>query len=500
MNERNASRRHIIRSTSIIGGASLVNVAASVLRQKVAALVLGPSGVGLIGLFQGLVSTATILAALGIGSSGARQVASAVGSGDEQEIAAARQALFWGACVLALAGAASVWAFRSQLALWLLSDASLGDEVAWLSLAVAFSVATFAQGALLTGLGRIGDLARITVASALLSAVSGVCLLLFFGFRGIVAFVITTPLAGFLVGWFILSRNGERVRIKLSLSPLLKRWRILAYLGVAVMVGNVALQAGHLLVRATVQNQIGVVQLGYFQAVLALSLGYMPLLMAPINADFYPRLTAAISAGKRVSFMTNEQTEVALLLAGPLMLAMIGSAPWLLDLLYSTEFRPAASLFRLQLLGDLVRLAAWPLACLMLASGAGKTFAATEIGVMSLYVGAAHFGIPALGLNAVGAANLAASLGYLAWLMMLSHRKFGVRWSPATAGIALLLVALASVILLASEANAIGGLALAGLCAAGMILLAARRLPPALPGRAGAALSWIRGRLGQKGP
>ena len=53
MTEATASYHRILRSTSIIGGASFINIAIGVLRTKVLAVLLGPAGVGLASLYTG---------------------------------------------------------------------------------------------------------------------------------------------------------------------------------------------------------------------------------------------------------------------------------------------------------------------------------------------------------------------------------------------------------------------------------------------------------------
>jgi PST family polysaccharide transporter len=67
MNESVASYHRILRSTSIIGGASFVNIAIGVLRSKVLAVLLGPVGVELASLYTGLMGTASTVATMGLG-------------------------------------------------------------------------------------------------------------------------------------------------------------------------------------------------------------------------------------------------------------------------------------------------------------------------------------------------------------------------------------------------------------------------------------------------
>jgi len=75
MSDKVASYRRILKSSSIIGGASVINIVIGLVRTKIIAVLLGPAGIGLVSLYSGLMSTATAVATMGIGTIGTRQIA-----------------------------------------------------------------------------------------------------------------------------------------------------------------------------------------------------------------------------------------------------------------------------------------------------------------------------------------------------------------------------------------------------------------------------------------
>ena len=83
---KNKSYRRILKSTSIIGGSSLITIFFRIIRTKVLALLLGPYGIGLIGIYESITSLASSIAGMGIGSSGVRQIAESNGTGDNEKI------------------------------------------------------------------------------------------------------------------------------------------------------------------------------------------------------------------------------------------------------------------------------------------------------------------------------------------------------------------------------------------------------------------------------
>lgn len=424
------SYRQILRSSSIIGGASVINIAIGLLRIKVAAVLLGPTGIGLIGILTTLAGTASTIAGLGVGVVGTRQIAEAAGHNDAIALAAARRALFWGSIVLALLGMAVFWAMRGVLAVHVLGDAMLAGDVGWLTLVVGLTVAAASQTALLNGMRRIGDLARVSVLSGLLSTIVGVGALMLWGRSGLMVFVIAAPLALFFLGHIFVSRLPKASAPRTPLDELAGQWRSMAKLGVAFMVAGLAGSLGQLLVRTLVQRQLGSDALGYFQAASTISMTYIGFVLAAMGTDYYPRLTAAIHDHTAVNRMVNEQTEVALLLAGPVFLAMMGLAPWVIELLYSSNFSPAADMLRWQLLGDIFKVASWPLGFIILAAGDGRTFILTETLALGTFVLLTWLGLPWLGVVATGVAFFGMYAVLLPVVYLLARRKTGFRWSP----------------------------------------------------------------------
>ena len=108
---RPSSHVQILKSTAIIGGASVVNVLFAIVRNKAIAVLLGPQGVGLMGLYSSIADLAQTLAALGIQDSGVRQIAEAVGTGDADRIARTATVLRWVSVALGLLGALLLAAF-----------------------------------------------------------------------------------------------------------------------------------------------------------------------------------------------------------------------------------------------------------------------------------------------------------------------------------------------------------------------------------------------------
>ena len=425
------SYRQILRSSSIIGGASVINIVVGLLRMKAAALLLGPAGVGLVGLLQNMLGTAAGIAGLGVGNVGTRQIAEASASGDVQAVAATRRALFWLTLALAVLGALLFWLLRGELAARVLGEGARARDVGWLALGVGLTVAAASQSALLNGMRRIADLARISIGSALLSTLVAVAAVWHWGEGGILAFVLAAPAASFLLGHWYVAKLGRLHAPRSPLPQLVAQWRVMLRLGAAFMASGLVVNLGQLLVRTLIQHDAGAEALGHFQAAWLISMTYLGFVLGAMGTDYYPRLTAVIREPEQVNRLVNEQTEVALLLAGPAFLGMLALAPWVIQLLYSSEFADAAVILRWQVLGDVLKVAAWPLGFILLAAGEGRIFMLSESLAIGVFVALVALLLPRLGVASTGVAFLGMYVAYLPLVHLLARRRTGFRWQAS---------------------------------------------------------------------
>ena len=319
--EPSKSAHQALRSTSIIGGASAINIAVGLVRVKVAALLLGPSGIGLIGLLQSLLATGAAVAGMGLSSAGVRELAAA-SVDDERALAATRRAFFWGTAALASLGAAIFWLFRHPLAEHVLGDKDLSDEVGWLALGIALTIVSAAQLALLNGLRRIGDMARLSVYSAAAGTVAGVAALLLWAERGIIIYILAAPLTAAAMGWWVARRVRPISSPPTDFAQIRDRWRTLGRLGVMFMGASLSATLMLLATRAAVAQELGGVALGEFTAAWTISMTYIGFVLQALSTDYYPRLTAAIHDGEEANRLVNEQSEITLILGGPILVAM----------------------------------------------------------------------------------------------------------------------------------------------------------------------------------
>lgn len=434
----------ILKSSAFIGGSQVINVVLGIVRTKFLAMMLGPEGVGLIGLYQGITSTAGTLAGMGINSSGVRQIAEASGTGDSLRIARTVKALRRTVLILGILGTLLLLALCQPIASFTFGNTGESGMVALLSLVVVLTAVNGGQTALIQGLRRIKDLAVLNVLGALLGTVFSLPLVYWFGSRGIVPFLVVVAFMTILPSWWF-ARQVAVHDIPLSWRETWAISKGLLGLGLAFMLSGLLGSASAYFNRVIIRHDLGVDAAGIYVAAWTLAGYYVRFILQALAADYYPRLTAVADDHKICTRMINEQVEVAMALALPGVLATLAFAPLVIQLFYSSKFDEAALILRWQTLGILLQVIWLPLGFVVLAKGRSLLFFVLEAFSNLLCVGLMWVGAKYGGLQGTGMAFLAHYLVMFIVVCLTVKKLVDFRWSRPN--LRLLLIGFPSVIL-----------------------------------------------------
>ena len=440
----------ILKSTSLIGASSVINIAMSVVRLKVLAILLGPAGIGLFGLYNVIIDLTANLVGLGVQSSGVRQVAMAVSSKDGDKVARIAKVLMLTSLVLGMIGALALLVLAAPV-----SNLSFGTEarasaVMLLGLAVWLRILAGAPTAIIQGHRRIGDLARMTVVGALLNTAAAIPLIYFFGEAGVVPSLIAVALTSWIAAhWYC--RKVRLPRVGLTLAQFSSETNDLLKLGFAFMASGLLTAGAAFVIRILVVQHDGVAAAGNYQAAWSLGGIYVGFILQAMGTDFYPRLSAVGTDDAACNRAVNEQSMVSVLLAAPGLLATLALSPWVMAVFYSTQFADAVPLLRWFCLGMLLRVVAWPMGFIILAKGAQRIFFWTEVAATIVHVGLAWLLLGVVGLTGAGLAFVGLYVWHGLLIYFLVRRMSGFRWSRDNLMLGALFLALTGIVLAAVE-------------------------------------------------
>ncbi len=419
----------ILRSSSIMGGAQAINYLVSLLRVKVVAVLLGPAGVGVIGLYTSATGLMGSITGLGLQGSAVRAIAQAEGQEDPLAVARTVRMLRRLCWLTGLVGWLVSVALALPLSRLMFESSEHALALAILGAMLLMNAISGGQSALLQGLRRIGDIARMQVAAAVLNTVVTIALYAWLRERGIVPVLLANAAVSLGLSWWF-ARRIHVAPVAMQWSDAMTEARPIIGLGIAMMWSSVLTLLVDLYTRTLISRQLGVDAAGLYQAAWALSGLFAGFVLSAMGTDFYPRLTSVIHDRDAAIRAVNEQTEIGILLALPGLLVTLALAKWVMWALYSAEFASAADVLAWMVLGVFGRVLSWPLGFVQLAKGAGRWFMATEAVFLAIQATLVAWLVPRHGVLGAAYGFAGCYVLYTAGMAWVGHRLIGFRWSP----------------------------------------------------------------------
>lgn len=423
------SYRSVLKATSLLGGATAINVLLGMVRAKCVAILLGPGGLGLMGAYMSITSLATALTGMGVNYSGVREIAEARGSGDEARVRASvatfRRVCLW----LGIAGAAVLILLSWPASMMTFGDADHTFAIACLSSTVLCAMLANYHSGIIQGSHAIGRLARLNVIAGFVGTITSLACFFVWRQEGVVPALIS----GAVVQWLLTRHLARKLPLASTGAPAdfsgAVARRLFQFGGMMVLIGLIASVASYAQ-RVLILRHLDENALGMFQAADGLSGLYAGYILGAMGADFLPRLSASAHDATTSNRLVNEQTVVALLLGTPGVIATICFASVAIPIFYSTSFQPAVEVLRFMAVGVYGRLLSWPLGFLMLARGDSRAFwfnvvaSLTQLAVIWL-------GVPFFGLKAAGIAPIVVYVIYTVICWLAARSMTGFAWSRA---------------------------------------------------------------------
>jgi len=435
----------ILKSSALIGGSQVVNIAIGIVRTKAMAVFLGPAGFGLMGLYSSIADVAQSIAGLGVNSSGVRQIAEAAGTGDTNRIARTATVLRRTSVLLGIFGALLLVVFSRQASSLTFGDNQHTAGIILLSLAVLFRTVSAGQGALIQGMRRISDLAAMGILGAFFGMIISVPLVYLFREDGVVPALVTVAFMSLVVSWWY-SRKLQIESPVMTVSQVRQEATGLLKLGFAFMASGLLTMGAAYAVRIIVVRQLGLEAAGFYQAAWTLGGLYVGFILQAMGADFYPRLTAVVNDNRECNRIVNEQATVGLLLAGSGVIATLTLAPMVISVFYSARFGGAVEVLRWICLGMMLRVITWPMGYILVAKGEQNLFLFTDLAWTVVNVALSLICVSVFGLNGAGIAFLGSYVFHGLLVYLIVWRLSGFRWLPQNRKTGLFFLSLVGVV------------------------------------------------------
>ncbi|MCM1068153.1 MAG: oligosaccharide flippase family protein [Muribaculaceae bacterium] len=447
---KSATTQKILKVLSVFGGVQAVGILCSVVRTKLAALWLGPAGVGLMAIYNSTMDLLAKTSQLNLDQSAVRDIAMVRSdAGQTASVVAAVRKLSRTIGI--------VCTLLAALCSPLISEVAFGDRshtlaFAALSLWIFFAIMTNGEYAVLRGLDRLRPMAKASLWAAVVSIVLAVPLLYFLRIDAVVPLF----LVYYGVQWAFAMRFRARdiSRVRITLKQAWRSSRDMLRLGAYMTLSNTVtlLASGAFVIylnRSFGEDTVGIYQSGY-----TLINTYVGIIFTAIVMEYYPRLSTVIAHRRRTEVVVSHEIKVAQCVLMPVAVAFICCSPLVIRILYTSAFEAALPYVAVGASGVFFRAASWCVAYTILARGDGRIFVVTELASAVVYL-ALHIPLFAtFGFKGLGVAYVLWYGIYFAVVWAVYRYRYGLRLRP---GIALLTLGGFAAALLTLAACALAG-------------------------------------------
>lgn len=418
---------HILKYTGIFGGVQGLNIAIGLVRNKLIALLLGPSGMGLASLFNTTVNFVSQSTNLGVAFSAVRHISELYDRGDDEALAHEVKVVRGWSLLTALIGMLVCVVIGPFLSETTFAWGNHSLHFMLLAPAVGMIAVTGGETAILKGVRRLGALAGVQVFSVFAALLISIPIYYVFGESGIVPVIVLMAFATLLLTVhysyrvFPLQLRGAR--------GILGEGMEMVRLGVAFTLAGIVGSASEMIIRSYLNVQGDLDMLGLYNAGYMLTVTYAGMVFSAMETDYFPRLSGVQHDVEATNNTVNRQMEVSLLLISPMLAALIISLPLLIPLLFSAQFLPVVGMAQVSALAMYLKVLTLPVAYITLARGRSLAYLFLETSYFMVFILLMVFGYERWGLYGTGIAVTLAHLFDYLMINAFAYKKYGYRCS-----------------------------------------------------------------------
>lgn len=423
MPNQQSSYRQIMKATSIFGGVQIFQIFIKIVKSKFVAVLLGPEGIGIVGLLNATIGLVGGLTNFALGSSAIKNVAEAHATGNQKsvdKIVGVLRRLVW---ITGTLGALIALGLSKWLSLLTFGNKDYTLAFVWISITLLFSQLSTGQLVILQGMRKLKYLASANLAGSILGLIITVPLYYIWGINGIVPAIIIVSLASLTISLYF-SRKIKIQPIKISLKETINEGKNMLTMGLVISLSSIASIGSSYIIRAFIGNTGGISEVGIFIAGFSIIGTYVGLVFTAMATDYYPRLSAVAHSNEECKQTINQQAEIAILILAPIIVIFIVFIRWVIILLYSNMFIDVIDMVQWAMLGIFFKAASWSIAFILLAKGASKLFLINEL-IAKIYLLCFNIlGYYFWGLTGLGVSFMIGYIIYFIQVFILSKVKY----------------------------------------------------------------------------
>lgn len=422
--EQKSSYRQIVKATSLFGGVQFFQIVISIIRSKFVAVLLGPAGMGIVGLLTATTGLVAGLTNFGLGTSAVKNISEANVTNDRDRVTTVITVLRRLVWITGILGALVTLIFSPLLSQFTFGNKEYTLAFVWISITLLLNQLSTGELVLLQGLRRLQQLAKANVYGSLSGLIITIPLYYRFGVDGIVPVIIITAFATLFFTWYF-TRDIEISKQKVSRTTTVYEGKNMLVMGFIIsMSGLISLMVAYV-IRIFINRTGDVADVGYYTAGFTIINTYVGMVFTAMGTDYYPRLSLVASDNNQCKEHINQQSEIAVLILAPILIGFLVFINWAVILLYSSQFLAITGMVYWATLGIFFKALSWAIAFVFLAKGASKLFFWNELAGSVTGLVFSILGYHLAGLTGLGISFFIGYLVYFIQVFLIAKIKFG---------------------------------------------------------------------------
>lgn len=419
LTKKNSASSRIVRSLGIFSGVKIIIILCSLIRNKLIAWFIGPVGLGLVGLFNGLMDLISQSSRLSMDQSAQRDISQSSVASADTTITIVRRWALW----LGLGGMALTCLISPLLSLISFDTTEQWPTFCLLSVVPFFYTTTCCINAENQGLRRFRPVALSTLVGNIVALLFAVPLILLLGIKSIAWIIALYAVVTGLVAFYFRPHINKVI---LPNSEIIARGKSFIKIGAQITLAMIVTQAATYAFILFLNTYASTDTLGVYQAGHQIMYSYVGIIFTVLWIEYYPRLSSIAHSPRRLSIAASHQTRIVLVALTPMLCILILFVNPAIRLIYADTFLGIIPYIVMCCIGVVFRTASYCLAYVILARGDGRTYMGTEItsSIFGLVVNIVGFILG--GFLGLGIAYIAWYAFYTALVATICKRRYGV--------------------------------------------------------------------------
>jgi len=442
MAENNTSYGNIFKTTFLFGFVQVFRAIISIIKNKIAAVLIGAEGIGILGIFNTTIQMIQTGAGLGVNQSAVRDISEANASGNfyrfSKIISVTNKVILY----TGLLGCFITLGLSHWLSEWTFGNNTYNIGYCILSFVVAFNIINECKQAILKGMRQLKSLAYASIIGSIIGLFIAIPLYYFFGKNGIVPELLIASIIAVLVSDHYVKKI-EYKHTSLTRKEIVKEAKPMVKMGIALMIVTFLQTIVAFIINAFIRSKGGLDDVGYFSAANTITSGYFGVIVSALMTDYYPRIAAVNHDNDLLQEELNRQSIVSLLLCSPMFVLFMTLLPLFIETLYTVDFLPAINVIKWSIYWTLITVCSNQVDMILVAKFQTRIFLTISVifRLVQLILCLSLYSL--IGLEGLGVSYLILGILHMTIMCTTVYCLYGIKFNSAFLKIALVVASFA---------------------------------------------------------